>query len=93
LKISHPPVADDKPFTLQGTYYNGAGVIQGTVDPKTRTMTGTFKETISRGKIRLVISEDNQRITGHYGFQSATQDDPIDTYSWDMTRKAAPTTP
>lgn len=90
VKLSHEPVAEGKPFELRGTYYNGKGTIKGMVDPKTRTLLGTFDETSARGKIRLVISQDNKSITGHYGYQYPMQEDAIDSYSWDMTRKEAP---
>jgi hypothetical protein len=87
VTFKHAPAEGDKPFELEGSYYRGTASIKGTVDPKTRTMTGTFQETTTRGKIRLVLSADNSCIEGHYGFQGPMQDDPIDTYAWPMTRK------
>jgi serine/threonine protein kinase len=89
VTLTHLARHEPGPWELTGTYYSGRAWITGTIDPRTRMMVGTFREANDmRGRVELVISDDNENITGHYGFvQPGLQDDEITKYRWDMKRR------
>jgi hypothetical protein len=82
--LTQAPAAPDKVFEVKGLYCGGQGSLTGMVDPKTRTMNGTFLDTASvDGTIRFVLQPDGQRIVAHYGYGK----EPTGKRSLTLTRK------
>lgn len=87
VTFQHGPISAPLPGPVHGTYYNGAGTIEGTVDPVTRQFIGIFHETSGMsGRIELKLSENNAAISGIYYYAK----NPNQKYEWLMTRKGAP---
>lgn len=92
VTFKHAPATGDQPFELEGEYtFHGKGVIQGTVDPLTRTFKGRFQETATQGgRLVLTLSPDGNSITGWYDYQSEAFDVSQPQLSWNMTRRPNP---
>ncbi len=90
VTFQHGPISAPLPGPVNGTYYNGTGTIEGTVDPVTRQFIGIFHESSGMsGRIELKLSEDNAAISGTYVYAK----NPDQKYDWIMTRKGLPKSP
>lgn len=94
VTFSHDPVkTGDTAIDVKGTYYNGNGKIEGTLNIGKRTFEGRFSEANGmNGPIRFVVADHGETIKGVYAYrQDSTLADPTElNYEWDMTRKLPP---
>lgn len=83
VSFRHLPAHGNEPLEVHGRYHNDTHCIDGLIDPKTRTLTGTFGNCGRPwGNLKLVQSTDGQRIQGRYA-QDFTSEL---TMVWNMTR-------